>query len=81
MFMGYRVKADGFGATNDHVDRAPANTVSKVRSGPSGASVQHFVIASVLKNGKYREVPSQHFRPRRAYVSGEFNTLAASVRK
>jgi hypothetical protein len=27
---------------NDHVDRAPANTVPKVRNGPSGASVQHF---------------------------------------
>jgi hypothetical protein len=29
--------------TNDHVDRAPANTVSKIRNGPTGASVQHFV--------------------------------------
>jgi hypothetical protein len=29
---------------NDHVDRAPANTVSKVRNGPTGASVQHFVL-------------------------------------
>jgi hypothetical protein len=28
---------------NDHVDRAPANTVSKIRNGPTGASVQHFV--------------------------------------
>jgi len=28
---------------NDHVDLAPANTVSKVRNGPTGASVQHFV--------------------------------------
>ena len=27
---------------NDHVDRDPANTVSKIRNGPSGASVQHF---------------------------------------
>jgi hypothetical protein len=30
-------------STNTHVDRAPANTVSKVRNGPTGASVQHFV--------------------------------------
>ncbi len=29
--------------TNDHIDRAPANTVSKDRNGPPGASVQHFV--------------------------------------
>ena len=29
--------------TNDYVDRAPANTVSKIRNGPTGASVQHFV--------------------------------------
>jgi hypothetical protein len=30
---------------NDHVDRALANTVSKVRIRPTGASVQHFVLS------------------------------------
>ena len=29
--------------TNGYVDRAPANTASKIRNGPTGASVQHFV--------------------------------------
>ena len=38
---------------NDHVDRVPASTVSKVQNGPSGASVQHFVRCSGLNENPF----------------------------
>ncbi len=43
---------------NGNVDRAPANTASKVRKGPSGASVQHFVIGRPIRPGKHASIYS-----------------------
>ncbi len=39
--------------TNGHVDRAPANTVSKVPNGPTGASVLHFVRRRICRTGPF----------------------------
>jgi hypothetical protein len=47
------MSARGSASENDHVARAPANTVPKVRNGPTGASVQHFVRAILIDQACY----------------------------